>query len=109
MTGPTSATVDWRGSSTTVRYGLTSNYGLIASGQTPNPLPYSSAGPFHEARLLGLVPGATYHYSIGTGPDHTIHSLPPANATFVAYAEGDIGDAGTYPRVTAVQALIAAD
>lgn len=108
MTAPTSVTVDWRGASTTVRYGPTSAYTLSVTGVTPSPLPYSSAGPFHEAKISGLLPGVTYHYSVGTGPDHTFHTLPSAAETFVVYCEGDIGDSGTYPRVTAVQSLIAA-
>ena len=108
MTGPTSVTVDWRGASTTVRYGPTSTYTLSATGVTPSPLPYSSSGPFREAKITGLLPGVTYHYSVGTGPDHTFHALPAATESFIVYCEGDIGDSGTYPRVTAVQSLIAA-
>ena len=107
MTGPTSVTFDWRGASTTLRYGPTTAYGLSATGATPTPLPYSSTGPFHEARVTGLLPGVTYHYSIGTGADHTFHTLPPATASFVVYCEGDIGDNATYPRVSPVQSLIA--
>src|SRR5437762_8987745 len=108
MTGSTSVTFDWRGSSTTVRYGPTSLYTLTATSVTPSPLPFSSAGPFHEARISGLVPGVTYHYSIGTNADHTFHTLPPATASFVVYAEGDVGDVQSYARVGPVQALIAA-
>jgi len=107
MTGPTSVTVDWRGASTTVRYGPTSNYTLSATAVTPSPLPFSSAGPFREARIGGLLPGVTYHYAIGTNADHTFHTLPPATASFVVYAEGDVGDVSSYSRVGPVQALIA--
>ena len=69
FTGPTSVAFDWRGTATDIRYGPTTSYGSTAAASTPTPLPYSSAGPFEEADLTGLTPGATYHYSIGGGPD----------------------------------------
>lgn len=108
MTGPTSVSVDWRGTSTTVRFGTTTAYSSIATAVTPDPLPYSSTGPFREARITGLSPGLTYHYSVGSGPDHVFHTLPPLSSSFTVYAQGDIGDNATYPRVGAVQALVAA-
>ena len=55
FTGPTSVTFDWRGSETTVRYGLTSAYGSTATAVTPSPVPPSSSGPFWEARIGGLL------------------------------------------------------
>src|SRR5207247_2849386 len=96
FTGPTSVTFDWRGAETTLRYGLTSGYGQTATGATPSPLPFSSSGPFREARLTGLALNTVYHYSIGTGPDHLFRTLPPAGGTFTVYAEGDIGDTSNY-------------
>jgi hypothetical protein len=107
MTGPASVVVDWRGSSSTLRYGPTSAYGLTATAATPSPLPFSSAGPFREVHVGALVPGTTYHYSIGTGPDHTFHTLPAVTASYVMYAEGDVGDKTTYPQVGPVQTLVA--
>src|SRR3989442_8872446 len=77
LTGPTSVTFDWRGTETTVRYGLTPAYGTIATALTPSPAPPSSSGPFWEARLTGLQAGMSYHYAIGNGPDHTFHTPPP--------------------------------
>ena len=50
FTGPTSVTVDWRGSESTIRYGLTTGYGSTATAQAPSPLPFSSSGPFQEAK-----------------------------------------------------------
>ena len=108
LVGPTTVTFDWRGSETTIRYGLTPAYGLTASSVAPSPLPFSSAGPFQEARLSGLQPNALYHYSIGGGPDHTFRTPPPrGSAGFTVCVEGDIGDAGSYPAVAGVQSLIA--
>ena len=107
MTGPTSVTFDWRGSESSIRYGLTSSYGSTAAAHTPSPLPYSCSGPFWEAPITGLAPNTTYHYSIGASPDHLFHTLPAAGSTFKVYVEGDIGDTTVYSRVGAVQSLIA--
>jgi len=109
LIGPTSVTFDWRGSETTIRYGLTNAYGLTATAVTPTPLPFSSAGPFQEARLFALQPNAVYHYSIGGGPDHTFRTPPPRGSSgFTVCAQGDIGDAGSYSQMPGVQDLIAA-
>lgn len=106
----TSVTVSWRGSETTVRYGTTTSYGQTATASTPIPLPFSSAGPFKEARLTGLTENTLYHYSIGTGPDHTFRTPPPRGSSdFTVYSSGDIGDTGSYSTVGPMQALVAAD
>ena len=107
ITGPTSVTLDWRGTNNSLRYGLSSSYGATATGVAPSPLPFSTSGPFYEARLSNLIPGATYHYSVAGGGDHLFHTPPATGAAFTVYVEGDIGDSDSYPRVAAVQALIA--
>jgi calcineurin-like phosphoesterase family protein len=107
MTGPQSATFDWRGSDATLRYGLTASYGSTVTGYTPSPLPFSSSGPFWEAPVSGLNPGVTYHYSVAGGPDHTFHTLPPPDARFTIYVEGDLGDSVGFSRFAAVQSLVA--
>jgi len=108
VTGTTSVSFDWRGSESAIAYGPTKSYGKTATAQTPTPLPWSSAGPFWEARLTGLLPDTLYHYSIGGGADHTFRTpRRPGASNFVVTVEGDIGDAGTYPRVAVVQQLIA--
>lgn len=107
--GPTAVTFDWRGSETTIRYGTTTAYGQVASATLATPAPFSSPGPFHEARLTGLQANTLYHYSIGTGPDHTFRTPPPRGSSgFLVGAEGDIGDTGSYSGVAGVQALFAA-
>src|SRR5207247_8364658 len=103
MSGPTSVTIDWRGPDATLRYGTTSGYGSSATGVAPSPAPFSSAGPYWEARLSGLTPRATYHYSIAGGPDHVFHTMPAAGDSFTIYVEGDLGDSASYPRMSAVQ------
>src|SRR6267142_201067 len=109
FTGPTSVTVDWRGSETSVRYGTTTSYGQTATGVTPSPLPFSSSGPFREARITGLAAGTVYHYSIGTGADHTFRTPPtPGSSNFVIYAEGDIGDNSGWWRMGEIQNMVAA-
>src|SRR4249920_2222340 len=108
MMSPTAVTFDWRGAGRTLRYGLTTSYGLTATGQAPSIMPVSSAGPFWEARLTGLQAGKTYHYSLDGGPDHTFHALPAAGSTFTVDAEADIGSS-KYSTMPPVQTLIAGD
>ncbi|TMQ73887.1 MAG: metallophosphoesterase family protein [Candidatus Eisenbacteria bacterium] len=107
LTGPTSVTLDWRDPDPTMRYGLTAEYASTALAVTPAPLPFSSPGPFWEARLTGLEPDTVYHYSIAGGPDRTFRTMPAPGRDFVVLVESDIGDSRTYPRVGIVQALIA--
>src|SRR5258706_16410083 len=90
FTGPTSVTFDWRGSESTVRYGLTSLYGSSVVAVTPSPLPPSSSGPYWEARISGLQNNTAYHYAIGAGSDHTFRTPPaPGAKDFILFAEGD--------------------
>src|SRR5689334_15622062 len=105
--GPTSVTVDWRGADPGLRYGVTSLYGQSATAVTPSPLPFSSSGPFWQARLTGLLPNTVYHYSIAGGPDHLFRTIPAVPWNFTVYVEGDIGDTSSYSRVGPVQSLIA--
>ncbi|MGH7740978.1 MAG: PKD domain-containing protein, partial [Candidatus Eiseniibacteriota bacterium] len=110
MTSQTSVTFDWRGFDNTIRYGTTTAYGQTVTGVTPSPIPFSSAGPFWEARIPGLQENTTYHYSIGSGADHTFHTPQPRGTTnFKVYAEGDVGDSTHWFRMAAIQNHIAAD
>ena len=109
FTGQTSVAFDWRGHENKIRYGVTRSYGRTATAVTPNPLPFSSSGPFHEARLTGLAENTVYHYSIGKGPDHTFRTPPPRGSSgYTFYVEGDIGNRKTWSRVGDCQAMIAA-
>jgi len=111
ITGQTSVTFDWRSSSSEnmIRYGLTSgNYTATFTAMPPNPLPFSSSGPFWEARLTGLQEGSTYYYKIGNEPEATFRTPPPLGASgFTVSLESDIGAATIYPNMSVVQALIA--
>jgi hypothetical protein len=112
VTGQTSVTFDWRSSSSEnmIRYGLTSgNYTATFTAIPPSPLPFSSSGPFWEARLTGLQEGTTYYYKIGNEPEATFRTPPPLGASgFTVSLESDIGAATIYPNMAVVQALIAA-
>jgi hypothetical protein len=109
ITGTTSLTFDWRGAADKIRYGATIGYGHAGTGEIPKPLPFSSAGPFRQVPLTGLKANALYHYSIGTCPDHTFRTPPPAgSANFIIDAEGDIGSSRDYKDVLPDQELIAA-
>jgi chitodextrinase len=110
ITGPDSVSFDWRGTANTISYGLAANsYTDTVTAYKPTPLPYSSSGPFWEARIKNLQPDTLYHYSIGGSADATFHTAPlPGAANFTIFADGDIGDSKTYPQVTSVQNIIAA-
>ena len=97
FTGPTSVAFDWRGTATDIRYGATTSYGTTATTHAPTPLPFSSPGPFQEVELTGLARGATYHYSIGGGPDHTFATAP--NGAFRFDLIADIGSSTASSRV----------
>lgn len=107
FTGSKSVSFDWRGTAKTIRYGRTSRYGKVARAHPATPVPFSSAGPFWEARLTGLKPGTAYHYSIGGGPDHTMATAPTKSFRFDV--EADVGDSGSSGNVRSTQQQIAAD
>ena len=109
ITGQTSVTLDWRGFGATVRYGISPTYGATVTGVTPTPIPFSSPGPYYEARITGLAQNTLYHYSIGGGPDHTFRTPPPrGSSSFTICATGDVGDAVSFPRMLPIQSDIAA-
>jgi len=108
ITGPTSVSFNWRGPDNTLRYGPTPDYGFEVTAGMPVPYPFSSAGPFWEARLTGLQENTTYHYRIGNGPNHTFRTPPPRGSAtrFTVYAEGDIGESSSDKTMPVVQSLI---
>jgi PKD repeat protein len=106
LLGQTAVTFDWRGGSDSLSYGPTAAYGQIAIAAVPTPLPWSSAGPFREARVTGLTENTLYHYAIGGGPDHTFRTPPPRGSSgFMVIAEGDIGSS---TLMATIQSRIAA-
>ena len=112
FTGQTSVTIDWRGLTDEdyVFYGTSPGiFTDVVTAVAPEPLPFSSPGPFWEAKLTGLAEDTLYYYSVAGGPEHTFRTPPPrGNSTFTVYAEADVGDAVNYPRMGLVQDLIAA-
>jgi len=109
LTGPASVTFDWRGAETSIRYGLTAAFGDSAVAGAPWPTPWSSAGPFREAKISGLLPDTPYFYSIGGGPTHTFRTARrPGASDFTVMVEGDIGSNARYWRMGFVQQQIAA-
>jgi hypothetical protein len=107
LTGPTEVVFDWQGTAAAIRYGLTARYGKRVVAGVPAPVPFSSPGPFREARLRRLRPGTTYHYSIGGQRDRTFATTPTGRFRFVV--QGDVGDSVSTPVVAATQAQIAAE
>ena len=108
FTGPTSVTVHWRGSAGAVRYGLTRRLGDTVGAAEPIPLPFSSQGPFREARITGLAENTRYYYSIGKGTAHTFHTPPARGASgFTFHVQGDIGSAHDWHHMATCQRMIA--
>jgi hypothetical protein len=107
FTSPTSVAFDWVGSGATIRYGRTARYGSVAVARAPSPKPFSSRGPFREARLTALKPGKTYHYAIGDRKGTTFTTAP--NAPYSFDFEADVGDSADARRVRATQQQIARD
>ncbi|HEV2686368.1 MAG TPA: metallophosphoesterase family protein, partial [Actinomycetota bacterium] len=109
ITGPASVTFDWRGDPATIAFGATTAYGNTVTAGAPNISPFSSPGPWREAKLVGLQPGATYHYAIGTGSDHTFRTAPvPGSSGFSVVAEADIGDSTSSSNMPTIQGMIPA-
>ena len=119
ITGPTSVTVDWRGSDSAVSYGLTRSYGqsvtavsqagaMCDPAATPN---NSGTGPYKEAKITGLQANTVYHYKVGSsGADHTFRTPPsPGASGFEVMVQGDIGDSDYYHNVATIQNMIADD
>lgn len=109
ITGQTSVTIDWRGAEGAVRYGVTKKkLGQTATAADPEPLPFSSKGPFREARITGLRENTLYYYAIGKGPAHTFRTPPPRGASgFTFFVQGDIGNSHDWSRVAPCQSMIA--
>jgi hypothetical protein len=109
-TGPQSVTLDWQGEGTTVRFWTRAEPPRTVEGHTPDPRPTSSPGPFHEAVLDGLTPGAEYLYEVGhpLRPVQNAFRAPPAGpAKFVFAAVGDMGAPGGQPTATSLNKDIA--
>ena len=53
------------------------------------------------------MPGTTYHYSIGGGPDYTFHAPPTSSFRFDAI--GDVGDTVNFSKLGATLDNISAD
>ena len=108
ITGQNSVTVDWRGGDAEVRYGTTQALDRRVEAVAPEPLPFSSRGPFREAKITGLDQNTLYYYSIGGGPLHTFRTPPPRGGSgFTFYVQGDIGGSLDWKHVAECQALIA--
>lgn len=111
--GQSAVSFDWRGTASEdfIRYGTApGSYTDTVFAMTPVPLPYSSAGPFREARLTNLTEDTLYFYSIADGPEHTFRTpLPRGDSNFVVHVESDIGESTSYSNMLPVQDLIASD
>ncbi len=111
FTSQTSVTFNWRGSvdENIIKYGTKpDSYTSVIVGHPPSPMPFSSPGPFWEAKITNLQENTVYYYKIGDGPEDTFHTpLKKGSSGFTIFVQGDIGDTGSYFRMGALQDLIA--
>jgi hypothetical protein len=80
--------------SSTVKYGLDTTYGSIATGTTDN---QGTNGLIHIVEITGVPPATTYHYICGDdaggwSSDSTFTTAPAASVDFVFCAMGDSRD-----------------
>jgi hypothetical protein len=111
ITGQTSATFDWRGTESAIRFGRFPA-AMVDSvvGVTPTPTPDSSPGPYWEARLTGLQENTPYYYRIGNGSNAVFRTPPRRGSSDFWFAEqADVGSSLVWPNVTAAQAMILED
>ena len=108
VTGQSSVSIHWRGAETAVRYGPTKALRKTAPGIESTPRPFSSHGPFREARINALAENTLYWYAIGKGAPHTFRTPPRRGASgFTFHVQGDIGNQSDWSRVGVCQAMIA--
>jgi Calcineurin-like phosphoesterase len=107
FTGPGSVAFDWRGGASTIRVRVRAGRWKTFAARATAPRPFSSSGPFREARIGGLKPGRTYRYVIGTGPAASFRTAPTGSYRFDV--EADVGDSGNEKAVAPTQAQIATD
>jgi calcineurin-like phosphoesterase family protein len=106
FTTATSVAFDWRGGASAVRVFVHGRWKTFRA-RAAAPTPFSTSGPFRQARIGGLKVGTTYRYAIGAGPVATFHTAPTGPFRFDV--EADVGDSHEYPPVAATQAQIAGD
>jgi hypothetical protein len=111
FTAPDAVTFDWRGTDATLRVWAKNIAPRVVEARRPDPVPTSSAGPWQEAVVGGLLPGTEYAYEVGhpVRPVTQSFRTPPAPGTtgFKFVAVGDIGASTSWPAVAAVHATIA--
>jgi hypothetical protein len=110
FTGPDSVTFDWRGTDKTLRLWAKDVPPRTVEAHAPPVAPFSSDGPWQEAVVDHLVPGAEYVYEVG----HPVRPLPIAfrappvrgASDFSFVAVGDIGAVADWPAARATHRLI---
>src|SRR6185503_16514766 len=93
-----------------MRYWVKGSPPKTVEAHTPTPLPFSSPGPWQEATLTGLPPGAEVQYELGnpTRPVPLAFRAPPPRGGFgfTFAAVGDMGAAIDSPSTPVTHRLI---
>lgn len=104
VTGPSTATIDWRGTDSVVVVD-----GTNVAAHAPSVTPRSGSGPWREADITNLTPGVPTPWQIGDASGTVAGALPRGSSGFVVDAIGDVGDSGSYKWVVPIASMIAAD
>jgi hypothetical protein len=111
FTAPDAVTFDWRGSDPSLRVWAKDVAPRTIEARPPDPVPFSSPGPWQEAVVSGLRPGMTYQYEVGhpSRPTTLSFRAPPAPGStgFKFVAVGDIGASTSWPAAAVVHRAIA--
>ncbi|MBS4205454.1 cadherin-like beta sandwich domain-containing protein [Lederbergia citrea] len=110
ITGPDSVTFDWVYGPDTIQFGEKANtYDQSVKAGDPIVKPRTPVdGLFREAKITGLKPGTTYHYTIDDGKDYTFHTAPKAGSSgFSVVTTGDVGASIRFSNAKFVNELIA--
>ncbi len=110
ITGPDSVTFDWVYGPDTIQFGETTEYDQVVQAGEPIVKPRTPVdGVFREAKLVGLKPNTTYHYTIDDGIDYTFSTAShTGSSNFTVVTDGDAGSTRNYPASGPMNDLIAA-
>lgn len=111
FSGPTAVTFTWRGNGRTLSIWSNDMAPRTINAHTPSPTPFSTPGPWQEATVTDLRPGAEYGYEIGRPsqpvPAFVRAPLPPGTAGFTFVATAGLGASSDSPEVIPTHRMIA--
>ncbi|MGN6300932.1 MAG: PKD domain-containing protein [Angustibacter sp.] len=98
--------LSWRGVADVVHLTAPDGTQWDVTGHRSAITPVDDPGPFNEALVTGLQPGAPYRYRIGDAAEYVLHAAPASGLHWVDV--GDVGATTCWPWVATTHRLIAA-